>query len=103
MTVKRKKKRAAPPKKLPSRYLKSKSGRTYSYVIETKQRGRNGEVLYKLQSLMFDFVDPRTGQVRHLTCSEKRWTADELLESGRFLKNPPTKAMIETAKAIPYP
>jgi len=102
MVVKRKKKRTKAPEELPSRYVKSKSGRSYSYVIETKDRDHRGVTLYKLQSLMFDYVDTKTGVVLHLSCSEKRWTAEELLSSGRFLKNPPTKAMIEAAKALPY-
>ncbi len=99
MVIKRKKKRAAPPAELPGRWLKSKSGRCYSYIVVVKGYG---EQLYRLQSLMHDFVDARTGLVRHLTMSEKLWTKAELEETGRFLKNPPTKAMIETAKAMPY-
>ncbi len=96
MTVKRKKKRAAAPKDLPGRWLRSKSGRNYSYIIEAQGGG------YRLQSLMHDFVDARTGVVRHLTVSEKLWTREDLEDTGRFLKNAPTKAMIEKAKAIPY-
>ena len=95
MVIKRKKKRAAAPKGLPGRWLKSKSGRTYSYIIVVMGGG------YRLQSLMYDFVDPRTGVVRHLTTSEKLWTEAELRETGRFLKNAPTKAMITAAKALP--
>ena len=102
MVIKRKKKRAAPPAELPGRWLRSKSGRSYSYIIETKDRSRDGEVLYKLQSLMYDFVDARTGLVRHLSCSEKRWTKADLEATGRFLKNAPTKSQISKAKAIPY-
>ncbi len=100
MVVKRKKKRSSKPKDLPGRWLKSKSGLVYSYVIVCGDRDWRNEQLYKLQSLMHDFVNPRTGDVKHLTVSEKTWTEDELRATGRFLKNPPTKAMIETAKAL---
>lgn len=102
MTVKRKRGRSKkPPGDLPSRWVRSKSGRTYSYVVETKQTNARGEKCYKLQSLMFDFVDAKTGKVRHLPPSEKLWTREDIEASGRFLKNPPTKAMIEKAKKIP--
>lgn len=99
MVVKRKKKRTVKPIDLPGRWLKS--ARAYSYIIEVSQRDWREVQLYKLESLMFDFISPTTGKVRHLTVSEKLWTADELHDAGRFLKNPPTKAMIETAKRLP--
>ena len=92
MVIKRKKKRAAAPKGLPGRWLKSKSGRTYSYIIVVQGGG------YRLQSLMFDFE--RDGVVRHLTPSNKLWTHEDLESAGRFLKNAPTKAMIEAAKKL---
>ncbi len=98
MVVKRKKKRASKPLELPGRWLKSKSGRTYSYIIVCGDRDWRNVQLYKLQSLMFDFE--RGGEIRHLTVSEKLWTEPELREAGRFLKNAPTKAMIEAAKRI---
>lgn len=103
MVVKRKKKRAVKPKDLPSRYFKSKSGRIYAYLIVVTERDWREEQLYKLQSLMHDHVNPRTGEVRHISASDKLWTKGDLLEAGRFLRNAPTKAMIETAKAIPLP
>jgi hypothetical protein len=102
MTVKRKRGRSKkPPGDLPSRWFRSKSGRGYAYIVETKETNAKGEKCYKLQSLMHDFVDDRTGKVRHLPPSSKLWTREDIEEAGRFLKNPPTKAMIERAKKIP--
>jgi len=99
MVVKRKKGRTKKaPAALPSRWVRSKSGCSYSYVIETKFTNAAGDKCYRLQSLMYDFVSDKTGKVTHLRASEKLWTEDELRASGRFLKNPPTKAMIEKAK-----
>ncbi len=92
MVVKRKKKRASKPSELPGRWFKSKRG-SYSYIIVVKG---DGVQFYKLQSLMHDFE--RGGVIRHLTVSEKTWTEVDLRATGRFLKNAPTKAMIETAK-----
>ena len=96
MVIKRKKKKTAKPADLPGRWLKSKSGRSISAIIVVKG---DGEQLYRLQSLMFDYVDPNTGNVRHLTVSEKLWTEAELCETGRFLTVHPTRAQILAAKA----
>lgn len=77
-----------------TRWLKSPS--SYSYIIVLKERDRRNVQLYRLQSLTYDFV--RDGSVRHLATSEKTWTEEELREAGCFLKNAPTRAMIEAVK-----
>lgn len=99
--IKRKRGRTKnPPTDLPSRWLRSKTGRAYSYVIETDQKNHLGQKLYKLQSLMYDFRSDRTGKVQHLQPSSRWWTREELEATGTFLKNPPTKAMILKAKTL---
>jgi hypothetical protein len=86
----------APPE-LPGRWFKSKSGRSLSYIIQTSQKDRQGNRLYRLRSLLYDWIDS-TGKVRQLTPSEKTWTEEDLRANGRILKNKPTAAQIAQAK-----
>ena len=77
------------PAALASRWLRSKTGRCYAYVIVCSQRDAKGRILYRLRYLDYGVT------------SKKTWTIDDLKASGcRFLKNKPTKAMVDNARCF---
>ena len=91
------KRKPKPIEELGGRWIKSKSGRSISYIIKTSQTDWRGVTLYRLRSLLYDWVDG-SGKKRNLSPSDMLWTAEELRATGRILKNKPSAAMIREAK-----
>lgn len=74
------------PAELPSRWLRSRTGRSYAYIIVTNQRDA-GRRLYRMRYLAYDVKSPRL------------WTLDDIVESGaRFLKHKPPRRAIEATR-----
>lgn len=90
-----KRRKPQPIAALEGRYLASPRG--YSYIIETTATDRRGVPLYRLQSLMHDWVTA-SGEVKRLGASSKLWTEEELRACGRILKREPSEAAIKAAK-----
>jgi len=76
---------------LPSKWGKSKNGKTYFEIVKCTKRDELGRTVYRLRYFFF-YKDGRAAFVE----GNGLWTRDELLDCGiKFLKNKPTKSMVD--------